>query len=179
MSLPAAWVDELFNRLTVRYGAAFMRQYEGIDASLVRADWAEILGGYVSHPEAISYALQFLPPDRPPNAMVFRELCRRAPEPETVRIASDIKPDPERVAAVAEKVKASHEARPEMSDAERCARNLRDIAARNGGKLNPAQREMLTAIERGTHETGKIDGAGFRPIPADALPPAMREKEVA
>ena len=31
MSLPAAWVDQLFARLATRYGAAFMRQWPDAD----------------------------------------------------------------------------------------------------------------------------------------------------
>ena len=79
MSLPAAWLDSLFGRLLVRYGASLSRAYEGTDMALVKADWAAVLSSFREHPEAISYALDNLPPTYPPNATEFRDICRRAP----------------------------------------------------------------------------------------------------
>jgi len=77
MPLPARWVDHLFAKLTVRYGSAFMRQWPGADIEFVKSDWADVLDG--TSAESIAYALQYLPSERPPNAMQFRDLCRRAP----------------------------------------------------------------------------------------------------
>lgn len=79
MSLPAAWLDSLFGRLLVRYGASLSRVYEGADMALVKADWAAVLSSFREHPEAISYALDNLPPTYPPNATEFRDICRRMP----------------------------------------------------------------------------------------------------
>ena len=81
MSLPNSWVDALFSRLSVRYGGAFMRQYEGVNPAHVHADWADVLGGFVTRPDAIKHALDNLPHDRPPNAMQFCDACARAPVP--------------------------------------------------------------------------------------------------
>jgi hypothetical protein len=55
----------------------------GIDAGLenAKATWAEELGGFVKWPEAIAYALEHLP-ERVPNCIKFKELCRMAPRPE-------------------------------------------------------------------------------------------------
>lgn len=79
MSLPSAWVDKLFAKLTVTYGADFLRRYDGIDLAAVKADWAEQLAGYERSPEAIAYALSVLPADKPPTVLGFMDLCRRAP----------------------------------------------------------------------------------------------------
>lgn len=76
MPMESSWVDALLGRLAVRYGEAFLRQWVGVDRATVAADWANVLDGI--GPEAIRYALDHLPPDRPPNAMQFRALCRRA-----------------------------------------------------------------------------------------------------
>lgn len=80
MSLPDAWVDRIFEKLTLVYGHRFLRQWEGLDMAAVKADWARELGGYAQSPYAISHGLQYLPPDEPPTVLQFRELCRRAPD---------------------------------------------------------------------------------------------------
>lgn len=83
--LPSAWVEKLFARLQGFYGREFTGQFStglvnGVDAGLENAKevWAEELGGFADHPEAIAYALRNLP-DRSPNVAVFRQLCRQAP----------------------------------------------------------------------------------------------------
>lgn len=83
--LPAVWVDRLFARLQGVYGRDFMSQFSsvdsnGFDVGLANAKqiWSEELGGFAEHPEAIAYALENLP-ERMPNAIVFREICRKAP----------------------------------------------------------------------------------------------------
>lgn len=83
MTLPAKWVDELFTRLSVRYGRAFMSRWDGVDVALVKADWAQELAGFTQWPEAIQYALQNLPADKPaPTVNEFRALALRAPQPQ-------------------------------------------------------------------------------------------------
>lgn len=74
MSLPAAWVDRLFSRLSLRYGEAFTRQYAGMDMATVKADWAECLGFMASRPDAIAYGLERLE-EWPPHALRFKSLC--------------------------------------------------------------------------------------------------------
>jgi hypothetical protein len=98
MSLPLHWVDRIFSKLTVRYGAAFMRTYEGLPLDEVKADWAEELDGFDG--ESIAYGLRFLPSDRPPNVLQFRDQCRRAPSKQ-LAIGHDHAPaSPEVVAQV-------------------------------------------------------------------------------
>lgn len=78
MPLPSSWVDSLFARLSVRYGAAWLRMWEGIDIAAVKADWAKELGEFATTPDAIAYGLDHLPTERPPNVSQFRVLCRQA-----------------------------------------------------------------------------------------------------
>lgn len=85
--LPNAWVEKIFARLQGIYGREFTGQFStgmvnGIDAGLENAKgtWAEELGGFVKWPEAIAYALEHLP-ERVPNCIKFKELCRNAPRP--------------------------------------------------------------------------------------------------
>jgi hypothetical protein len=79
MPFPSDWLDSLFARLSVRYGAAWMRQWDGVDIAAVKADWAEELAGFERNPEAIRHAIRSLPIDRPPTVGQFVALCRTAP----------------------------------------------------------------------------------------------------
>lgn len=79
-SLPPAWVDALFSRLATRYGRPFYAMWDGLEIDAVKADWAEVLGGFHDKPEAIAYALENLPIDKAPNALQFRDFCRRSPD---------------------------------------------------------------------------------------------------
>lgn len=103
MSLPALWVDRIFAKLSVRYGVAFKRQYEDLDIAAVKEDWAEVLAGFDG--DSLAYALRYLPTDKPPTAMQFRDICRRAPSPEAPRQLEGPKPDPARVAALMERMR--------------------------------------------------------------------------
>lgn len=95
--LPAAWVDRLFARLIATYGIGFMRQYEGIKADDVKLLWRQELSRFEDWPDAIKYAIDNLP-ERPPNLIEFRNLCRRAPRQEPIRIEAP-PANPERVKA--------------------------------------------------------------------------------
>ena len=81
MSLPIEWVEKIFAKLSVTYGRAFISQYEGIDPQAIKEDWAHELSAYHAKPEAIKFALENLPVDKPPNVLQFRNMCRRCPEP--------------------------------------------------------------------------------------------------
>ena len=83
----------------LRYGEAFMRQYGDASPDLVKSDWADVLDGFDRCPEAIAYALRYLPAEKPPNALQFRELCRRAPVSEAPALAAPRQPMPESVRA--------------------------------------------------------------------------------
>lgn len=87
MSLPSGWIDSIFARLSVRYGAAWARMYEGLDVSAVKADWAQELACYASDPEPIKYALEHLPTDWPPTVGQFKALCINKPLPEVKRLS--------------------------------------------------------------------------------------------
>lgn len=106
--LPDLWIDKLFARLQGVYGRDFTGQFStgmvnGMDAGLENAKqtWAEELGGFSDHPEAIAYALSNLP-DRCPNSIGFRDLCRRAPR--KALDALEHKPSPEELARGLEKL---------------------------------------------------------------------------
>lgn len=97
MSLPTAWIDRIFDKLTLVYGQSFLRRWADIDLNAVKSDWAHELAGFAQHPRAIAYALDHLPPERPPTVLEFRAVARRAP-PEDLPKLDAPKADPERVA---------------------------------------------------------------------------------
>lgn len=86
MSLRADWVTEIFTKLSLIYGQAFLRRWQDLDLNTVKSDWAHELSGFANHPEAIAWALQNLPPERPPTVLEFRALARRAPMAEVPRL---------------------------------------------------------------------------------------------
>lgn len=97
MSLPSAWTDKIFTKLSLAYGRDFIGRWEGIDLNDVKTDWSHELSGFDAHPEAIAYALANLPP-KPPTVLEFRAIARRAPTPAAPRLEAP-KADPEKVAA--------------------------------------------------------------------------------
>ena len=173
MPLPASWIEEIFSRLTLRYGTAFQRQYADLDPVAVRADWADVLGFLESHPKAIRYALDNLHADRPPNAGQFRAIAMPALS-DTRQPAAPALPapvaDPARVAAAL----ASIGEAPAKSLAQQCIENIERAADR--AMLTPSQRWVLAACKRQAMgdpvESGVAQTATM--IPPEALPPAMR-----
>lgn len=85
MSLPAAWVDRIFDKLSITYGRDFTGRYEGLDINSVKSDWGHELSGFFTLPSAIAHALANLP-DRAPSVIEFRKIARMAPAPEVPRI---------------------------------------------------------------------------------------------
>ena len=108
MSLPLPAVDRLFDRLTATYGRQFISLYEGLDSAAVKTIWAHELAGYTTRLQDIAWALENLP-ERAPNVIEFRSLCRKAPSVETLRLPEP-PADPQRVRAELEKLKPMIEA---------------------------------------------------------------------
>lgn len=99
MSLPEAWVEKVFTKLSLVYGHQFLSRWDGLDLAHVKADWAHELAAYQQAPQAIAFALENLP-QKPPTVLEFRALCQRAPSrnAQQQRIGHDATPaDPERV----------------------------------------------------------------------------------
>lgn len=88
--LPESWVDQIFARLSVRYGRAFMARWDGVDIQLVKADWAKELAGFANWPEAIKWAFDHLDAEKPPTAAMFRDLAYRAPKPDRKQLPEPV-----------------------------------------------------------------------------------------
>lgn len=97
MSLPLQAVDRLFDRLTATYGRQFLNMYEGMNSNAIKTIWAHELGGYTQRMGDIAWALENLP-ERAPNAIEFRNLCRKAPTPDNIPLPAP-PADPGRVRA--------------------------------------------------------------------------------
>ena len=86
-------INRLWNRLEATYGHDLIRQYsrkvrdpasgEDIEVGIDQTKhvWAETLSGFAGNLDAIAFAVNNLPDDRPPNVLQFRNLCRNAPQP--------------------------------------------------------------------------------------------------
>lgn len=172
--LDARWVERIFTRMLVRYGTAWTRMWEGVEPEAVKADWSRELAQCPGH--AIGYALEHLPPERPPTVTQFRALCSQRPD-SAVKLLSAPRADPARV-----------------GEALRVMRANLTVATRTGGRL--AWAEALKAREergepltleqrrmwrealsgRPTAASGSAIAAGdeFTPPNPANLPPAMR-----
>lgn len=77
----------ILSKLALTYGVRFHDLYAGMDASMVRRNWAKELSG-VSE-AGIRYALKNLPDKFPPNVLEFKRLCHsRRDEADTLRLAA-------------------------------------------------------------------------------------------
>jgi hypothetical protein len=83
-------VDEAFARLAKLYGREFTGKFED-DAEEVKAAWMRELAALPRALEQIAWALRNLP-ERCPNAIQFRNLCRQAPSPQQVAMHESAAP---------------------------------------------------------------------------------------
>lgn len=148
MSLPAAWIDRIFDKLSLTYGRDFMGRYEGLDINAVKSDWGHELAGFFTHPSAIAHALSNLP-ERPPCVVEFRKIARTAPVPEA--------PSLEYSAAGKERIAAELAKLAPIVSASRPQTDFRDWARRivsrhkAGDRITPAQLGMAQAALKGVN----------------------------
>ena len=106
MYMPLQAVDRLFSRLTMTYGPSFTRTFDGLDLNEVKSLWGHELSFYSTHEKMadIAWALENLP-ERAPNVIEFRNLCRKAPKREAPQLPEP-KANPERLKAELAKLMA-------------------------------------------------------------------------
>lgn len=127
-------IEAIFTKLAVRYGAAWLRQWDGVDMDLVKADWADELAGFQENLEPLRYALRNLP-ERCPNVAQFRALANACPLPEFKQLPAP-KADERVVAEEMAKQLGIKKAMQPLVDGKEWARRL--IArANNGERLRP------------------------------------------
>lgn len=99
MSLPLAWVDRIFEKLTLIYGQQFLGRWRDVDLDAVKNDWACELAVFERYPQAIAFALDNLDAEKPPTVLQFRNTASRAPNIEPTRLD---KPEADLVRVTAE-----------------------------------------------------------------------------
>lgn len=105
MPLPLPAIDRIFDRLTAAYGRQFLDLYADIDPGSVKTAWCHELdafGDSAAGLRRIAWALDNLP-DRAPNAIQFRSLCRQAPVETPAPLPAPVA-NPERMRAELEKL---------------------------------------------------------------------------
>lgn len=169
MSLPADWVDRIFERMSLRYGQEFMRRWENLPAADVKADWAYVLGGLEANPHALRYGLEHLPDREPPTAGQFRALCNTALREERQQALPMPKPDPDQARTAAQQLR-----RIGRGPANPLQWALDLQAQEKAGKpLTAAQRSAWReALQERTAVQEAVSVAST--IPRHALPPQMQ-----
>lgn len=82
----ATFIDWLFGRLHAKYGSEWARQYDGLPIGDAKSDWGSELAWTFGRQDVIRFALQNLP-ERCPNSIQFRNICRAAPAKTAVLLA--------------------------------------------------------------------------------------------
>lgn len=90
-------IDRLFHRLSTTYGADWDRSLGQVPIADAKTVWAHELSVFKNSLHRIAWALENLP-ERCPNVIEFRALCRRAPASELPALPEP-KADKARVAA--------------------------------------------------------------------------------
>ena len=85
MTLPIAAVERLFDRLSMTYGTEFKNKWSGFPLSDVKTAWGYELAQFADNLNAIGWALKNLP-ERCPNLVEFKSLCKQAPRPSTIAL---------------------------------------------------------------------------------------------
>lgn len=95
-------IDWLFSRMAAIYGPEWKRQCGDTPIGDIKTEWGYALAWCAGRPDAIRHALDNLP-ERCPNVIAFRNLCRSAPKAAPLLLAEP-KSDPVFVAQVLAKL---------------------------------------------------------------------------
>lgn len=160
-------LDRVFMKLTLAYGHDFLRRWEGLDMELVKQDWIHTLGGFLRSREALTYAVEHLPPGQPPTALQFRALCNARPTTSQPLLpAPEFKAEPERVQAIMAKIVKPM---PRQNLAAELLDRLEAIERQ--GRPSAAQRAALQELRAKGVESKEAEPIGqFTPIPESAWP---------
>jgi hypothetical protein len=135
-------IDRLFERLALTYGSAWQNSFGAAPITDVKSMWQHELSSFMQNKETmkrIVWALDNLP-ERVPNVIQFKNLCRMAPAPEVPMLPAP-PADPARVAAELAKLAPMMVERTERVDPKAWAKRLRfrNLA---GERLNSIQIQM-------------------------------------
>jgi len=147
MTLPVRVIDRLFERLLATYGQQWQGLWSGVPIVDVKSLWAAELALFADRLDAIGWALENLP-ERPPNLVQFKALCRQAPRPEVPALPLPER-NPERMREALGGLRLSQLAPVggRLSDGRTPAQAVVDGLIKRGevDRLNPAQVSVLRA----------------------------------
>jgi hypothetical protein len=128
-------VDYIFTQCAAVYGSAWDRSLGQAPITDIKTAWLNAVDPFRASKKRIVWALQNLP-ERCPNAVEFRNLCRQAPMPEELALPGP-KADPARVAAELAKLGL----RPKVNQPHGMKQWAHRLKERHdaGDKLNPNQ----------------------------------------
>jgi hypothetical protein len=93
-ALHPAWLEKIFSTMLAHYGSRFADMWRDADIAMVKAVWAEKLGGFTDKPECLKYGLDCLDGrEWPPSLPEFLADCRRAPRPFVASIEHKLTPE--------------------------------------------------------------------------------------
>jgi hypothetical protein len=144
MTLPVRVIDRLFERLLATYGQQWQGLWSGVPIVDVKSLWAAELALFADRLDAIGWALENLP-ERPPNLVQFKALCRQAPRPEVPALPLPER-NPERMREALQGLRALT-----VGDREASAQ-----LARVGGRLSDG-RTPAQAVVDGLIKRGEVD----------------------
>lgn len=131
-------IDRLFSRLAATYGTDWTRQWAGVPIADVKTAWCHELQRFMDYLPAITHALENLP-ERCPNVIQFRNLCRTLPAVEVIEVEAP-RASPEHVAMEIKKLSKA----PIKLDGKDWARRIVRCADA-GGRVRPYSLNLARA----------------------------------
>lgn len=77
---PDDGLDYIFGRMMAIFGSSFARHFDEVDPQLVRQEWKNQLGRFLTYRPSMDFAIDNLDGNFVPSAIKFRNLCNSGPE---------------------------------------------------------------------------------------------------
>ena len=76
---PDDGLDYIFGRMMAIFGSSFARHFDEVDPQLVRQEWKNQLGNFLTYRPSMDFAIDNLDGNFVPSAIKFRNLCNAGP----------------------------------------------------------------------------------------------------
>jgi hypothetical protein len=76
---PDDGLDYIFGRMMAIFGSSFARHFDEVDPQLVRQEWKNQLGKFLTYRPSMDFAIDNLDGNFVPSAIKFRNLCNAGP----------------------------------------------------------------------------------------------------
>ena len=76
---PDDGLDYIFGRMRAIFGSSFARHFDEVDPQLVRQEWKNQLGKFLTYRPSMDFAIDNLDGNFVPSAIKFRNLCNAVP----------------------------------------------------------------------------------------------------